>query len=107
MEHFEPSNPFKKTAAKSRCGDVAALICATTLGHTKMSQQRQVFSHEPTTPNPRLNAPVCRAYSSEFAQLKANFPWASRLMITVGKSRTNAARRTRPVQCRLDRRRGH
>jgi hypothetical protein len=26
---------LKKTAAKSRCGDVAALICATTLRHTK------------------------------------------------------------------------
>jgi hypothetical protein len=29
------------------------------------------------------------------------------LMITVGKSRTSAARRTPPAQCRLDRRRGH
>ena len=39
------------------------------LRHTKISQQSQVVRHEPTTSNPRLSAPVRRAYSSEFARL--------------------------------------
>jgi hypothetical protein len=36
----------------------------------KISLQSQVFSRARTTSNPRLNAPVCRAYSSELARLK-------------------------------------
>ena len=62
-----------KKAAKSRCGDAAALICATTLRHSKNITASQVFSRARTTSNPRLNAPVCRAYSSELARLKGGF----------------------------------
>jgi hypothetical protein len=37
---------------------------------TSQKYPSQIFNHEPATSSPRLNAPVCRAYSSEFARLK-------------------------------------
>jgi len=68
----------------------------------QLSQAADKESH----PTVRLRVPMVQEIFECSAVMPPTYELAS-FMITVGKSRTSAARRTRPAHCRVDRRRGH